>query len=450
MEYNSKDITCPYCRGTFKHDGVHFRLSRYEDSRKLDEKMRKLTEESDPKRRKQRQREIQRIKKRMRRTGDAKLADHWKKYGFSIPGTGIDGEEEYARPAFEAGDSDFLFHNSRSDSWQLDNTGDGGAFLWRVWDCYGELSAYKLCPHCHNKLPYYFGQHEVYKIALLGNSDSGKTVYMRVVEREIKSILAKAGLMLNKGWFIPDNAPHYEKAEGLEDDGDLPEGTRGLKQPIFLDVKQSLDGGRCATLVIYDMEGEKFTGDTKEFANYVDSYLDSCDAAIFLMEPGQFPEFANGENTVPVDDILSKLEGVSKSQKGKIAAVVLSKSDEIAERIEYGHGTIGDAFQRNDVIFSPIRDAPVGGFDKKSYGYVRGGMCYLLHELDKNRVLRNRINNIFGFENVSYFAVSSLGHDAEVRDNGSTKKTAGTIAPRRIEEPFLWVLYKLGLIQGIE
>ena len=46
------------------------------------------------------------------------------------------------------------------------------------------------------------------------------------------------------------------------------------------------------------------------------------------------------------------------------------------------------------------------------------------------------------FEDHAYFAVSSLGH------NPVDKKISFNINPKRVCEPFLWLLFKLGYIEG--
>jgi len=45
------------------------------------------------------------------------------------------------------------------------------------------------------------------------------------------------------------------------------------------------------------------------------------------------------------------------------------------------------------------------------------------------------------FENYRYAAISSLGH---APDGGKID----AITPIRVEDPFLWILYKIGLIKG--
>jgi hypothetical protein len=46
------------------------------------------------------------------------------------------------------------------------------------------------------------------------------------------------------------------------------------------------------------------------------------------------------------------------------------------------------------------------------------------------------------FANYRYFGVSSLGHapDKQVKID--------TVSPVRVEDPFLWILYRLGLVKG--
>jgi hypothetical protein len=46
------------------------------------------------------------------------------------------------------------------------------------------------------------------------------------------------------------------------------------------------------------------------------------------------------------------------------------------------------------------------------------------------------------FSNVGYFAVSALG------TNPVDRRIEGVVSPVRVDEPFLWLLYKLNYIDG--
>jgi hypothetical protein len=46
------------------------------------------------------------------------------------------------------------------------------------------------------------------------------------------------------------------------------------------------------------------------------------------------------------------------------------------------------------------------------------------------------------FREASYFAVSALG------SNPVDRQVSGIISPIRVDEPFIWLLYKLGYIEG--
>jgi hypothetical protein len=46
------------------------------------------------------------------------------------------------------------------------------------------------------------------------------------------------------------------------------------------------------------------------------------------------------------------------------------------------------------------------------------------------------------FRDTSYFAVSALG------SNPVDQQVSGIISPVRVDEPFIWLLYKLGFIEG--
>ena len=65
--------------------------------------------------------------------------------------------------------------------------------IWQVRDKFGNICSQRICPHCHNDLPSVIGRSPNYIISMMGNTSSGKTVY-----------LSRLLLSLLKNGFLPD------------------------------------------------------------------------------------------------------------------------------------------------------------------------------------------------------------------------------------------------------
>ena len=63
--------------------------------------------------------------------------------------------------------------------------------ICRVKDKFGGISKERICPHCHNTLPEVIGRYPNYIFSMIGNTSSGKTVYLQ----RLKSSLMYNGLL---------------------------------------------------------------------------------------------------------------------------------------------------------------------------------------------------------------------------------------------------------------
>lgn len=64
--------------------------------------------------------------------------------------------------------------------------------IWEVRDKFGNVTRQRICPHCHNALPDVIGRSPNYIISMMGNTSSGKTVY-----------LSRMILSMINGGFLP-------------------------------------------------------------------------------------------------------------------------------------------------------------------------------------------------------------------------------------------------------
>ena len=91
-------------------------------------------------------------------------------------------------------DKRFLNNEKFTDSACLVFEKDEDGFLNAVVDTEGNRSRIRICPHCHNKLPFEFGKYPIKYIPVVGITSSGKTVYLSQILGKIKEILIRADM----------------------------------------------------------------------------------------------------------------------------------------------------------------------------------------------------------------------------------------------------------------
>ncbi len=96
----------------------------------------------------------------------------------------------------------------------------------------------------------------------------------------------------------------------------------------------------------------------------------------------------------------------------------------------------GDYIRTNSNVFNNVthRDC----LNLAEYENINGEIRRFLEKVDIAFV--NALDVYF--KDTSFFAVSALG------SNPVDQQVSGIISPIRVDEPFIWLLYKLGFIEG--
>ena len=332
-------------------------------------------------------------------------------------------------------------------------------FSWRrrsvaVCSC-GVKTSKLICPYCHNNLPSQFGSTDVHTIALIGAKESGKSHYIAVLVNELTN---RIGMAFNASLNALDEQTIRRYREDFRryvyvDRVTIPTTASARQQgssvryPLtyrFSIKRRSwlpFDGLRVSSLVFFDTAGEDLNDidlmstDTK--------YLANSDGIIFLLDPLQIPAVRHQlaqttnlplENTDPQDIVgraamlIRQMRQMNPTQKITTpVALAFSKIDVVRRLFEAdspvhqaslhsGHFDVVDGEQMSDSMRAYLSQWIGAGFD-----------LFMQHN----------------FENYSYFGVSSLGSQPD-RNGG----LASGVAPFRVEDPLLWILYKLGIVQG--
>lgn len=341
---------------------------------------------------------------------------------------------------------------------------DGNNVLIGIKDSEGKETYDRLCLYCHNRLPKKAGKVPMDIISIVGDTKVGKSVYIAALIRLLREKTADN--------FDAVCVPINNEIESrfmrdfeyrIFERNLMPEITqREMKQePLIFEFRFKDRNKPSVLLVFFDMAGEGILDQDylDIYANHIKNstgmmfLLDplqistirpkillkiesdesrlkkqkSLDAQENLIEDGDFPR-GPLSGLVALDDNFIVHE---KDNRTKIpTAIVLTKSD----LLEYLKEE--DYFYDNSNTLINVDHE--GFLNLSEVDNINGEVKNFLEKVCKP--FKNYVYSLFEYH--AYFAVSSLGH------NPVDKKVSFTINPKRVCEPFLWLLWKLGYIEG--
>ena len=320
-------------------------------------------------------------------------------------------------------------------------------------DC-GMQTRHRVCPHSHHRLPAQFGMVGHQMLAMVGAADSGKTVYMTVLIHELMNRVGErldASLMGADDETVKRFASGYE--DKLYEHGEIPKKTEraaargGQVDPLVFRLSLPARGRlrsapQHTVLSFFDGAGEDFESQASRDVNA--RYLANADGIILILDPRRMPGArraaslsAPADGDTDVASPLNSLSGVTElllDQPGAVSAgrikvplaVVVTKIDEVSHTLDRG---------------SPLLTEPAGGrmYDSSDGMDVHLEMSRLLRDWDGvsiNQILEKH------YHNYRLFGISALGRRPTV-DNDVDE--AG-IQPFRAADPFVWLLSELGAV----
>ena len=316
-------------------------------------------------------------------------------------------------------------------------------------DDYENVTTKRICPHCHNDIPQSAGFAPSTIISVVGATQSGKSVYLTSLVHTLKTI-------------TPRNFPIFctpisnemgrkfklEYEDPLIENGFLLDPTQKEKQQEpFIFTFSFSDGSKPeVSIAFFDVAGEGMV-DTA----YMDIYaanIRNSSGILFLVDPVQFRSIGrkiqlknglNFENSTPDEptDVLSGLvEDYIYKQGGGVSeiptAVVLTKTD-LLEALQDD----GEYVRQRSYMFSNYTHRTF--FNLAEFDNIDEEVESFIAAADPN--FRNALKRRFA--RLGFFAVSALGSKPE-------GQRVTSFAPVRVDEPFLWLLYQLGYIEGVE
>ncbi len=324
--------------------------------------------------------------------------------------------------------------------------------LISIRDKYNIETKKRLCPYCHNDLPYSAGRAPSNIIAIIGASQVGKSVYMASLIHTLETVTAHnfeaACLPISSDtcWRF-----RLQYKDPLFAQNRLIESTqKERKQEPFINHIKFKDTSKAPlSLVFFDVAGEGMV--EEEYLELYANHIKNAEGILFLVDPLQLSTIRNkillssdeaGDFTSLYQesrDVVVTLgeHFIGSKADGRTSiptAVVVTKSD----MLEHLAQEDGEYIRSNSNIFQNY--VHKGYFNLNEYENINGEVKQFIEQVDLAFLDAIEVH----FRNVGYFAVSSLGQ------NPVEGRLEGVIQPMRVDEPFLWLLYKLGYISSHE
>ncbi|CAH0118273.1 MULTISPECIES: hypothetical protein [unclassified Paenibacillus] len=320
-------------------------------------------------------------------------------------------------------------------------------------DHYGIVTKKRLCPKCHNDLPISAGKVPSNIISIVGASQVGKSVYMTSLIHTLQNTTADnfdAACMPLNADISRKFRQNYE--EPLFERNDLLESTQKevLQEPFIFQFIFKDETKPPLMLVFFDAAGEGMVD--QEYLDLYAAHIKNSTGILFMVDPlqiktirekirvnlGDEPGEWVSQYDEPRDVVLSMYQnfiGFEEGSKTDIpTAVVLTKSDMLHAIKEED----GEYIKANSNLFHNYVHKK--HLNLTEFENINGEIRRFIEKVD--RPFKGALD--VHFNNIAFFAVSALG------SNPVNQKLKGLVDPIRVDEPFIWLLYKLDYIEGRE
>ncbi len=317
-----------------------------------------------------------------------------------------------------------------------------------------QLSRKRLCPVCHMELPHTTGKFRHLIFALIGAKEAGKSHYLAVLIEQIrKTVGPSTGMLLEPLDDYTIRRYRNDFYDPIYRRGTVIRGTvsgladRKVQMPLVYTLTftgKDLLGRRCikglVTLVFFDTAGEDL--DDQDTMSTVNKYIYRSDGIILLLDPLQ------------LERVRDRLDGsVPLPSRNTETADIITRTTRL---IQQGRSLQADAmiptpiavaFSKFDAV-EPLIDPQMqlnaesnhqGGYDLADFNAINAEMQALLAEWDGS-VVQQQVER--RYQRFGFFGLTSLG----CNPHGDQK--VPRVLPRRVEDPFLWLLHCHGLIQA--
>lgn len=312
-----------------------------------------------------------------------------------------------------------------------------------------ELSSIRVCPNCHTELPNTIGEYKDLVFAVIGAKESGKSHYISVLINTIENQISR---LFNANFdTLGDNTirkyreefynPIFKNREVIPETRSA-RGDYNVKMPMVFSLSfmnKNIWGkstiSNVTTISFFDTAGEDLNA--QETMKTENKYIYNSSGIILLVDPLQIMEVRNqlmskGINLPKIntetEDIISRVAKLIRTtQKLSVnepidipIAVAFSKIDALVELLDKSSSL--QTSGKHDGYFN-VSDANNVSTEIENMMVEWAGF-HLVQQVKHN------------FKNYSFFGVSALGSNPQ----GLNK--IEKLRPIRVEDPFLWLLYK--------
>ncbi|MEI6514218.1 MAG: hypothetical protein WCO51_13245, partial [bacterium] len=317
-------------------------------------------------------------------------------------------------------------------------------------DWCGKPTPRRVCPQCHNELPYTADTVENHVIAVIGPREVGKSNYIAVLvdrlQKHVGTAFNLSLMALNDSTTTRYRDDFYTPLFRNHRVVQKTQIAGVIQTPLMfrLNIASSnpLIRNKVLSLIFFDTAGETFDN---ESLMYQTRYLANASAIILLVDPLQMEKVrvdvgARGcplpqaftepaEVVTRVNNLLRQERKITGSKKINIPfAISFTKSDVLRD---YGILPPGNA-----VYSQPLHQ---GQFNRLIWRQIHDEVQSVMGNWDDNSV-ENLLRN--DCSDYSYFCLSSFGEAPD------SDQSLSTISPFRVEDPLLWSLSRLGYLQA--
>jgi hypothetical protein len=318
----------------------------------------------------------------------------------------------------------------------------------------------RICPHCHGELPTYFEGVDGHSVYVLGPKGSGKSLYLVATFEHLEKWVFPTKLKSHFEFCTKYTKERYKRLrDRVYRSGVLLDSTKAertdpeLVLPFifnanvrsYLPFFYPLSRSKAVNVAAFDTSGEDC--EKLEALQWCCQGLPKCSALIILVDPTSFPSISSqlplDAKTSIVDQVANpktvidnvtqfyrSANGLGVNEKVPIpTAFVLTKVD-----------ALKGLFDPASRIFQEAQHDR--GFDRTYCEQVSKDVKSFLRD---ERIGGDNIVTAAetGFHNHLFFAATSLGKPPRVEGG---QKLADNINPKNPENPWLWILYRLGML----
>ena len=319
-----------------------------------------------------------------------------------------------------------------------------------------EITSKRICPACHSELPYTIGAYKDMIFGVIGAKNAGKSHYISVLLHKIQN---EIGMLFdcNLHPLNDDTIKRYRNDfhDPIFRRQEIITGTLSARQDFNVRLPLSytlsfLKNGlfkknkisNIATIVFFDTAGEDLNDE--DVMSTENRYIYNSSGIILLIDPLQFKDVREGlpqdtnlpDITTDAMDIMERAvnlirKALSLPQEKKIKipiAVAFSKMDALTPLLDLSN-------------FMGYTSKHQGKFYLDEFETVNSEMEALISGWEDGLRLVNllRVN----FETYAFFGLTALGCNPH---GGS--KIPKRPRPKRVEDPFLWLLWKKRMIKA--